>query len=303
MDPENPPEPAPEPAPEVPDGPQSRAFGMAVDDVSKPRRTVTARINTGCVDRFRTVVPPGGGDLSRFRSSPAVLWEHGLDPTRGRMPIGHCSSVKFRRLEDDLLAVTQFKADDYSDRIFNDYADGVLTGFSIDFLPDPSAASRPTSEEVRNNPGWAGAAVVFRKWELTGYSAVAYGGNPEALALAVERGLWVPEELRRTLPTATRGMSEGSGSSGGYTTKQEGARWVVRNAAGEPVGDFDDEEQAARACAKMAAPTPTPAELPAVRTYTADELAATIGRRVFEPLFAMLDQRLKDHDDLMRGRV
>jgi hypothetical protein len=45
---------------------------------------------------------------------------------------------------------------------------------------------------------------VYRRWELTGYSAVSYPGNPAALAIAVERGLWVPDDVRRSLPSGVR---------------------------------------------------------------------------------------------------
>ena len=192
-----------------PSGPQTRAFAATIDDVSTTRRSVTAKINTAVVDRHRTVILPAGGDFRRFIQTPAVLWEHGQDPTRGRQAIGHCTSIKYRKAENDILAVTQFKSDEYSNRIFDDYAEGTLTSFSIDFLPDPQRSGAPTPDEVRANPDWAAAYCVYRTWELTGYSAVSYPGNPEALALAVERGLWVPDAVRRSLPAPKRQARHG----------------------------------------------------------------------------------------------
>jgi hypothetical protein len=252
----------PQPPPAVP---LSRAFAAGIDDVSVNRRSVTARINTGTVDRYRTVVPPSGGDFKNFMRSPAVLWEHGEDPTRGRQPIGHATSVKFRRADNDLLAVTQFKQDEYSERIFQDYLSGVLTAFSIDFLPDLGRSSAPTSAEIRMNPSWADAHTVYRAWELTGYSAVSYPGNPEALALAVERGLWVPDDVRSLLPAIVRQV--------------------------EPEAEPEAE------------PTPETPTLPVVRTYTQAELSAAISRAAIPVALALLDRRLRDRDDLARGRV
>jgi hypothetical protein len=182
------------------DPPFSRAYEARIDDVSKPRRTVAAKINTGIVDRYRTVVLPSGGDFRNFMMAPAVLWEHGQCPTRGRLPIGHCTSIKFRKGEDDILAVTRFKDDEYSSMILDDFASGTLSAFSVDFLPDLAESSRATPDELRKNPAWAEAQTIYRKWELTGYSAVSYPGNPEALATAVARGLWVPDDVRATLP-------------------------------------------------------------------------------------------------------
>ena len=270
-----------------------------VDDVSKPARTVTARINTSVVDRYRTVIVPGGGDFRAFMATPAVLWQHGQDPTRGSQPIGSCSSVRYRRAEDDLIAVTRFKTDEYSDRIFSNYVDGTLTSFSVDFLPDLSAAGRPTPDELRARPDWAGAECVFRKWELTGYSAVAYPGNPEALALVIERGLWVPPEARD--------MAEGSGAGGGYATEvaeddgddrskcrvsERDGKWCVMR-GDEVVSAHDTEAEAMAACGRSNTPadetdaqpddrtTPPPPPLPAgVRTYTSMNWSALTRRSV-----------------------
>jgi hypothetical protein len=176
-----------------------RTLAGSVDDVSKSSRSVTARINTACVDRYQTVIVPSGGDLRRYRSTPAVLWEHGQDPTRGRVPIGRCLDVRYRRSEDDILATTRFNTDEYSDRVFQNYVDGTLTSFSVDFIPSPAASSAPTRAELDKRPDWAGAMCIYRKWELSGLSSVSYPGNPEALAIAVERGLWVCAETRSIL--------------------------------------------------------------------------------------------------------
>lgn len=180
--------------------PFTRAFEAKIDDVSTPRRTVTAKINTNCVDRYNTVIVPRGGDWSNFmRSGPAVLWEHGNDPNRGRLPVAHCNSLKYRKMDDDILGVMQFKGDDFSSQVMEMYADGTLRSFSVEFLPDVAKSGRPTQEEVRANPSWGVAHTIYRSWELTGFSAVSYPGNPEALALAVERGFWVPEETRKAI--------------------------------------------------------------------------------------------------------
>lgn len=249
----------------------TRSFEAKIDDVSTHRRTVTAKINTNCVDRYNTVIVPKGGDWSNFmRSGPAVLWEHGNDPNRGRLPVAHCNSLKYRKMDDDILGVVQFKGDDFSSQVMEMYADGTLRSFSVEFLPDAAKSGRPTQEEVRANPSWGGAHTIYRSWELTGFSAVSYPGNPEALALAVERGLWVPEETRQAIvekkqaeptedtPQAVldlstvremiraefqpfaelfRAMGEGNGSQGGYTTK-------TKDSNDDDDDDDDDDEYA-----------------------------------------------------------
>lgn len=261
--------------------PLSRAFSAVIDDVSTSRRTVTARINTSTVDRYRTVVPSAGGDFRNFMRSPAVLWEHGQDPTRGRQPIGHASSVKFRKADNDLLAVTQFKQDEYSERILQDYKDGVLTAFSIDFIPDDRSSGPPTPVELRTDPSWSQAHTIYRQWELTGYSAVSYPGNPDALALAVERGLWVPDEVRALLPARTVAPSPAHAGDG-VTESQT----VDPEPSPHPGGDGSPL-----------------VELPTVKAYTQAEISRAIGQVLYPVALALIDKRLRDRDDIARGRV
>lgn len=227
----------------------TRSFEVGLDDISPKRRTVTARINTGCVDRYKTVICPSGGDWSNFmRSGPAVLWEHGNDPTRGRAPVAHCSSIKYRKVDDDLLAVMQFKSDPFSSEILDHYASGTLRSFSVEFLPDGDRSGRPTSEEVRKNPEWGQAHTVYRTWEMTGVSAVSYPGNPEALALAVERGLWVPDETRRALMAGSdKDQDQDADEDDDYDRsriKKIGDEWGVYSDKGELIAKHKTKEEA-----------------------------------------------------------
>jgi hypothetical protein len=198
----------------------ARAYRAQIDDVSRPKRTVTARINTGRPDRYDTVIMPGGLDLRAFQRNPCVLWEHGNDPTRGKVPVARCRSIKWRRAEDDLLAVSEFVPDDYGQRIFDLYADGTLNGFSVEFLPDLGQASRPTSKELRDRPDWGKAHTIYRRCELTGYSAVAIPGNAEALAVAVTRGLWVPANTRSWLAKRTLWGRQGTTAPARYYPRE-----------------------------------------------------------------------------------
>ncbi len=175
-----------------------------IDDVMPGERSVVARINSAAVDRFGTVVDPLGADLRSFNANPVVLWQHGFDPNRGTVPIGR-GWAKVRRSEKDMLGKTFFGKDDFSQMLFEMYQDGTLKGFSIRGNPDPTKCGRPTPAEVRSRPELADCECIYRAWELVEYSAVAIPGNTDALALAVSRGFWVPDELRAQLaasPTA-----------------------------------------------------------------------------------------------------
>lgn len=173
-----------------------RAYEAKIDDVSPGERSVVARINTDAVDRYRTVIDPAGADLAAYRRNPVVLWEHGLDRARGTVPVGRALWIKHDKGSRSIVAKTKFAEDEFSDRLFRLFQEEVLRGYSIRGNPDPAATGPPTSAELRKRPDLADARLMYRKWELVEYSAVAIPGNPDALATAVARGLWLPEALR-----------------------------------------------------------------------------------------------------------
>lgn len=174
--------------------PLIRAYEATIDDVSNPHRCVTSIINTGSVDRYRTVIDPQGMDLEGYRKNPVVLWEHGKDPTRGRLPIGRNQWIK--RNGNKLIARTEFGKDDYSQCLFEMYRDGLLRGWSIFALPDERACSKPLRSEIVANPELERCEMVYRKCELGEYSGVAVPGNAETLTLMESRGIWFPEQAR-----------------------------------------------------------------------------------------------------------
>lgn len=177
----------------------TRAYDAKIDDVLPGSRAVVAKVNTNAIDRYRTVICPKGGDLKAYRQNPVVLWEHGMSPTRGSIPIGTCHNIKIRREANDILARTVFGKDDFAEILFGMYQDETLRGFSVNILPDYAACSGPTKEEIKERPELVECGLMFRKWELAEYSGVGVPGNPEALAEQVARGLWIPEDRRKQL--------------------------------------------------------------------------------------------------------
>lgn len=190
----------------------ARDYTTAIDDVSASGRYVVSRINTSGVDRFQTVVCPAGMRQSEFeKNNRLVLWEHGKDPTRGRLPVGRSTWIKYRGGgKDDLLAKTVFANDEYSQNLFELYRDELLRAWSINGKPglERGAVGPPTAAELRARPDWAEAKIVYRAWDLTEYSAVTIAGNADALTeevgrslhAAIARGLWVPDAVRLRLP-------------------------------------------------------------------------------------------------------
>ncbi len=187
----------------------TRAYEAQVDSVLEGERSVVARINTGCVDEYRTVIDPRGADLKDFNTNPPVLWMHGKE-ARGSLPIGR-GWVKARSSENDLIGKCIFAKDDFSQQLFEMYRDGTLRGWSINMIP--SEASPPTKEEMRARPELERCEMIYRKWKLKEFSAVAVPGNSECLTMLVSRGMWTP-------PANFRGMTESQGlGPGGAAVK------------------------------------------------------------------------------------
>lgn len=171
--------------------PLLRAYEASIEDVNKDTRSIVSKINTGDIDRYRTVISPEGIDLTAYRKNPCVLWEHGKDPQRGSLPIGRNQWIKSSESKNGMLvAKTLFGKDEYSQALFDMYVDGTLRGWSVNILPDNKRCSPPTKEEMRARPELSECNMMYRSGELAEYSGVAIPGNAETLSILAERGIW-----------------------------------------------------------------------------------------------------------------
>ena len=206
-------------------------------DVLKGERAIVARVNTSAVDRLNTVIDPMGADVSHFNKTRSVLWNHGLDPIRGTIPIGN-GWVKTRRAENDMLGKTSFGKDDQfsCEELFDQYESGNIRGWSI--KAGVKEASPPTKAEIRARPELEGCEVIYRKWDLIEYSATPTPGNSDCLTLLVARGLitategFVPTGCRNSRPKYTpNDTSIPMAWSGGSSSLMErrSSRFPIRN--------------------------------------------------------------------------
>jgi hypothetical protein len=154
------------------------AAPLAIDPA---QRTVTAVITTSSADRAGDVVAPAGiANVDEFLLNPVVLWAH----QRALPPIGTCLALDVQ--PHRVVAVTKFAAGvPLAEDVFRLYEQGVLRGWSVGLLP----------RRASPRPGRRGTRID--EWDLLEYSAVPVPENPEALTLAVEKGLVTDPRLRR----------------------------------------------------------------------------------------------------------
>jgi phage head maturation protease len=149
---------------------------------------VRAVISTSTPDRAGDMILPVGlRNADEYLQNPVVLWAH----QRSLPPIGTCERLTIDA--DRIIAETKFSASSpFAQDVFNLYAEGVLRGWSVGFVPARAYPIPPTSDQPQGG-------LCYPEWDLLEYSAVPVPENPQALTLAVRKGMIKDVDLRRWL--------------------------------------------------------------------------------------------------------
>jgi hypothetical protein len=142
-------------------------------------------VTTDACDRDGDVVMPKGVEIDEYMRNPVFLWAHQF----GVPPIG--KTVDMGGTATEIWADVEFAGDEHADRIFKLYDGGFLNSVSIGFKmlqqgpPDSSLyMTRPDSA--------AQCKRVIYRCKLLEISAVPIPSNPNALQVAVTKGLCTP---------------------------------------------------------------------------------------------------------------
>lgn len=131
-------------------------------------------ITTRDIDRDGEIVEPSGADLEAYRKNPVVLFGHKY----GELPIG--KNIWIKQDDRGLIAKTVYAKHDFAQTVYNYRRDGFPLAQSIGFIP----------VEWENEPqDVKGCRRRYRKWALLEYSDVPVPANPEAVNIAVSKGL------------------------------------------------------------------------------------------------------------------
>ncbi len=282
-----------------------RTFEYQIDSVADGERSVVARINTSGIDRLKTVIDPLGCDVTHFNKTRSVLWNHGLDPIRGTVPIG-VGWAKVRPTERDILGKTVFAkdpADDkerFCDKLFDACKTGACRGWSI--KAGVHAASPPTTEEIRARPELEECEMIYRKWDLIEYSLTPTPGNSDCLTMLVSRGLitapegFVANEIQQKSTETNEAVLETPIVRTAPYIETDGTLWTVYYANGQRCISVADPEQADE-CLRLLTAKPE-----SKREYYAAEAAQAIAE--IRRLTSDVSSEIKEYIDLYRhGRV
>jgi HK97 family phage prohead protease len=141
-------------------------------------RAAVSYITTKDVDRDGEIVEPFGVDLEAYRKNPVVLFGHNYS----ELPIGKNLWIK----SDDrgLIAKTQYASHEFAQKVYEYRKEGMPLAQSIGFIP-----IKWEDNTDKSNKSWSRR---YTKWHLLEYSDVPVPANPEAVAIAVSKGLIQP---------------------------------------------------------------------------------------------------------------
>jgi HK97 family phage prohead protease len=111
------------------------------------------------------------------------LWAHDYQSP----PIG--KAIWIRRDDGGIISKVKFANTEFAQEIFQLYKDGFLKAFSVGFMP----------KETEDGDGEKKPRRIYKKWELLEYSAVPVPANPEALSLAIQKGVLKTETIKKSI--------------------------------------------------------------------------------------------------------
>jgi HK97 family phage prohead protease len=159
-----------------------KKFFASVPEVKKidvEKRTIEHVISTGSEDRDSDTINPKGWILDEFLENPVVLFGHRHD----KPPIAR--AVKLKATEKGLEALTQFPPKGISQ-----LADTVFEMNRLGYLRSWSVGFDPVKFSILEDGGMA-----FEEQKLLEYSSVPVPANPEAVNLAVSKGIMTDKML------------------------------------------------------------------------------------------------------------
>lgn len=153
---------------------QSRLFTFQYREAKDGKRS-TFLISLQSIDDFDTIVRINGLDTTYYEKNPIVKWDHGLDFTRGDLPIARTVDLVAKEIDGlaGLLATTEWWRDPFSTNVRDMVKEGYLSAASLGWRPKRGGVDL---EEIEDR-----MIVVYNESKMIEWSVVAAGGNEGAL--------------------------------------------------------------------------------------------------------------------------
>ncbi len=173
-----------------------QVFDFQIKEVGPSQDRVLEFIgSTSDVDRYGDIIDVEGWDLKNYLKNPVFLWAHNYQ----HPPIGKALSVK--KADGALTFRIQFPTPEefpFADTIYKLYLGGYLKATSVGF---GGLDSEGIYGEPQGDSGWRPyLGTHYHKQELYELSAVPVPANPNALQMAVKKGILSAEQVK-TFPS------------------------------------------------------------------------------------------------------
>ena len=129
----------------------------------------TVQVMTEDLARDGMIIRADGLDTQSYMNNPVVLWNHGLDPQRGAVPVAR--TVDMQRVDGGLRATVEWDTDDFSQSIRDKVKRGFLNAVSLGWATDASEVQEIDGRSV---------PVVTRS-DMTEFSFVSVPADAGAL--------------------------------------------------------------------------------------------------------------------------
>ena len=167
-------------------------------ELEEGSRTAIQYVSTRSIDRDGDILMPKGAILSEFKKAPQVLWGHDYSIP----PIGSDLSIKADGW--GLLAKTQYATTPLASEVFTLKQEGHLKTSSVGFIPversrrGDDGFDKTLARLSKGHPeiyaDTSGVNSIINKWLVLEHSDVSVPANPDALSLAVSKGLTLVSE-------------------------------------------------------------------------------------------------------------
>lgn len=171
--------------------------GITPEDTKfkESERSSVDYITTKTVDRDGEIVVPSGAVLDHYRKHPVVLFGHNYK----ELPIG--KSLWIKSDDNGLISKTQYAKHRKADDIYQYRKDGFPMAKSIGFIPleivdEKDFESLDLKSLGLEESDLKGASRVYPLWLMLEYSDVPIPSNPDALQLAISKGILTLEEAK-----------------------------------------------------------------------------------------------------------
>lgn len=207
-------------------------FNSEVKNINEADKTLTAVVSTKKVDRMGDILEPEGVDVRAFRKNPIVLWAH----DKNLPPIAKALWIKPDG--KNVISKMKFASTEFAQEIFDLYKGGFMRAFSVGFIP---IEQEPLDKK---NTG-VFAPQRYKKWELLEYSAVPVPSNPDALTLAISKGLVKSDSLKKLMENSL--IKENGEGEEGDNENDETAEEGKKDKEDETNQDDGEEEDGTEA--------------------------------------------------------